>query len=155
MKITDVLSPVTTKSRLAWPSKKRVLENLSSLVSDYLGNDEDQAENLFHSFVAREKLGSTAIGDGVAIPHCRAPGVKRIHGCLLTLENPIDFDSVDDQPVDLIFALIVPEEKNDEHLATLARVAALMQKGSSRQLLRECENSQDLFNTVIALERAN
>ena len=60
MKITDVLSPVTTKSRLAWPSKKRVLENLSSLVSDYLGNDEDQAENLFHSFVAREKLGSTA-----------------------------------------------------------------------------------------------
>lgn len=54
--------------------------------------------------------------------------MKRIHGCLLTLENPIDFDSVDDQPVDLIFALIVPEEKNDEHLATLARVAALMQK---------------------------
>lgn len=155
MKITDILSPVTTQSCLPWPSKKRVLENLSSLVSDYLGSDEEQAENLFQSFVAREKLGSTAIGDGVAIPHCRAPGVKRIYGCLLTLQNPIDFDSFDDQPVDLIFALIVPEEKNDEHLATLARVAALMQKDSSRRLLRECKNNTDLYDTAIALERAS
>ena len=61
----------------------------------------------------------------------------------------------DDQPVDLIFALVVPEEKNDEHLATLARVAALMQKGSSRQLLRACQNNKDLYNTAVRLERSN
>ena len=155
MKITDVLIPAMTQCDLAWPSKKRALQNLSSLVSEHLGGDAEQADNLFHSFVAREKLGSTSIGDGVAIPHCRAAGFKRIHGCLITLQNPINFDAYDDQPVDLIFALVVPEEKNDEHLATLARIAALMQRDSSRQLLRACQNNEDLYNTAVRLERSN
>ena len=154
MKINDVLTHATTQSGLSWSSKKRVLENLSSLISDYLGGDEEQTDSLFHSFVAREKLGSTAIGDGVAIPHCRAPGFKRIYGCLITLKTPVDFDAFDDKPVDLVFALIVPEEKNDEHLATLARVAALMQKDESRQKLRECTTNQDLYETALALERS-
>jgi PTS system nitrogen regulatory IIA component len=74
---------------------------------------------------------------------------------LITLQNPINFDAYDDQPVDLIFALVVPEEKNDEHLATLARIAALMQKDSSRQLLRACQNNKDLYNTAVRLERSN
>ncbi|MDE0875900.1 MAG: PTS sugar transporter subunit IIA [Porticoccaceae bacterium] len=155
MKITDVLIPAMTQCDLAWPSKKRALQNLSSLVSEHLGGDAEQADSLFHSFVAREKLGSTSIGDGVAIPHCRAAGFKRIHGCLITLQNPINFDAYDDQPVDLIFALVVPEEKNDEHLATLARIAALMQRDSSRQLLRACQNNEDLYNTAVRLERSN
>ncbi len=155
MKINDVLTHATTQSGLPWSSKKRVLENLSSLISDYLGGNEEQTDSLFHSFIAREKLGSTAIGDGVAIPHCRAPGFKRIHGCLITLKTPVDFDAFDDKPVDLVFALIVPEEKNDEHLATLARIAALMQKEESRQKLRECTTNHDLYETALALERSS
>jgi PTS system nitrogen regulatory IIA component len=153
MKITDVLTNKTTQAILPWSSKKKVLENISLMVSDHLDGSSDHAENLFHSFVAREKLGSTSIGDGVAIPHCRVPGVKRIYGCLITLKQPINFDSFDDRPVDLIFALIVPQEKNDEHLATLARVVTLLQKDSSRRLLRECQNGEDLYKTAIALER--
>ena len=71
-----------------------------------------------------------------------------------SVEDPVDFDSLDDQPVDLIFALIVPQEQNEEHLATLARVASIMQDDSSRARLRQCSSSEELFNTALKLERA-
>jgi len=154
MNITDVLTPAMTECNLPGGSKKRVLENLSIFITEQLGGDAEQTDTLFHSLVARERLGSTGIGDGIAIPHCRAPGFKRIHGCLIKLSKPVDFDAIDDEPVDLIFALVVPEEKNDEHLATLARVAALLQNESSRQLLRQCSSNEELFNTAIQLERS-
>ena len=155
MKITDELAPTMTKCDLAGGSKKRVLENLSAFITEQLGGDAEQSDGLFHKLVARERLGSTGIGEGVAIPHCRASGVKRIHGCLIKLQKPIDFDALDDQPVDLIFALVVPEEKNDEHLATLARIAALMQNEASRQSLRQCSSNEELFATAIQIERAD
>jgi PTS system nitrogen regulatory IIA component len=79
--------------------------------------------------------------------------VKRIYGCLITLKKPINFEAFDGQPVDLIFALVVPEEKNDEHLATLARVAKILQNETSRKSLRECQSNEALFNTAIMLER--
>lgn len=155
MKIADVLTVDMTHSGVRCSSKKRLLESLSTLVSDVLGGAEDLSEDLFHRFITREKLGSTAIGDGVAIPHCRAAGVRQIYGCLIKLHAPIDFDAFDGHPVDLVFGLVVPEEKNDEHLATLARVAGIMQKDSFRQQLRDCTCSQDLFDTAIALEQAS
>ena len=153
MKITDVLTPDMTLCNLPGASKKRVLENLSAFITQQLGGDSEQTDQLFHSLVARERLGSTGIGEGVAIPHCRASGFRHIHGCLITLEKPIDFDAQDDKPVDLIFALVVPEEKNDEHLATLARIAALMQDDDSRKSLRQCSNNEELFATATKLER--
>ena len=153
MKITDILTQQMTQCGIAGGSKKRVLENLSEFITEQLGGDGDQAENLFHSLVARERLGSTGIGEGVAIPHCRVAGFNRIHGCLIKLEDPVDFDSLDDQPVDLIFALIVPQEQNEEHLTTLARVASIMQDDSSRERLRQCSSSEELFNTALKLER--
>ena len=155
MKITDVLTPTMTRCDLPGASKKRVLENLSSFITEQLGGDAEQSDGLFHQLGARERLGSTGIGEGVAIPHCRASGFNRIHGCLIKLQKPVDFDALDDQPVDLIFALVVPEEKNDEHLATLARIANLMQTESSRESLRQCSNSAELFATAIQLERGN
>ncbi|MDA8781828.1 PTS IIA-like nitrogen regulatory protein PtsN [Porticoccaceae bacterium] len=155
MKITDVLTPALTHCNLPGGSKKRVLENLSAFITEQLGGDVEQSDALFHNLVARERLGSTGIGEGVAIPHCRASGFKRIHGCLIRLEQPVDFDALDDKPVDLIFALIVPEEKNDEHLATLARIAALMQDEQSRQTLRQCSDNEQLFATATQLERAS
>lgn len=155
MKISDVLSLSLTNCALPGRSKKRVLENISKMLTEQLGGDSEQSEILLDHLVAREKLGSTGLGKGVAIPHCRTPGVKKIHGCLTKLVAPVDFDAVDDEPVDLIFALVVPEEKNDEHLSTLARIAAIMQDEQSRQLLRQCTSSQQLFDTALALERSN
>jgi len=154
MKITDILTPAMTQCSLLGGSKKRVLENLSAFITEQLGGDAEQADSLFHGLIARERLGSTGIGEGIAIPHCRAPGIKRIHGCLATLAAPVDFDAPDDQPVNLIFALVVPEEQNDEHLATLARIAALLQHETTRAALRKCTSHEELFNTAVALERS-
>ena len=75
MKITDILTPAMTHCNLPGGSKKRVLENLSSFIVEQLGGDTEQADSLFHSLVARERLGSTGIGEGIAIPHCRTPGI--------------------------------------------------------------------------------
>jgi PTS system nitrogen regulatory IIA component len=155
MKISDVLSPELTRCDFSGRSKKRIIEALSQLLAEHLNSGHELSERLFDNFVAREKLGSTGLGKGVAIPHCRTSGVKKIHGCLVKLTHPVDFDAIDDQPVDLIFALVVPEEKNDEHLNTLARVASIMQNDDYRQRLRNCAEDVTLFNTVLELERGN
>ena len=153
MKISDVLSPELTRCAFSGRSKKRIIEALSQLLAEHLNGGNELYERLFDNFVAREKLGSTGLGKGVAIPHCRTSGVKKIHGCLVKLTHPVDFDAIDDQPVDLIFALVVPEEKNDEHLSTLARIASIMQNDDYRQRLRNCSEDAILFNTVLELER--
>jgi PTS system nitrogen regulatory IIA component len=150
-----VLSPELTRCAFSGRSKKRIIEALSQLLSEHLNGGNELSERLFDNFVAREKLGSTGLGTGVAIPHCRTSGVKKIHGCLVKLTHPVDFDAIDDQPVDLIFALVVPEEKNDEHLNTLARIASIMQNDDYRQRLRSCAEDATLFNTVLELERSN
>jgi PTS system nitrogen regulatory IIA component len=152
MKISDVLTPSLTICQLPGNSKKRVLENISQLFAQQLAGGQEQCDALLHNFISRERLGSTGMGTGVAIPHCRTAGVKKIYGCLAKLITPVDFDSVDDQPVDLLFALVVPEEQNAEHLSTLARIAHIMQSDQSRQTLRNCNSNQELFDTVIALE---
>jgi len=153
MKISDVLSPELTNCNLPGRSKKRILENVAQIITAQLGGGSELCDLLFDNFVTREKLGSTGLGNGVAIPHCRTPGVKKIYGFLAKLTTAVDFDAVDDEPVDLVFALVVPEEKNDEHLNTLARIAAIMQDKSSRQKLRDCDNDELLFETVLGLER--
>lgn len=153
MKISDVLSSELTRCAFSGRSKKRIIEALSQLLAEHLNGGNELSERLFDNFVAREKLGSTGLGKGVAIPHCRTSGVKKIHGCLVKLTHPVDFDAIDDQPVDLIFALVVPEEKNDEHLSTLARIASIMQNDDYRQRLRNCSEDAILYNTVLELER--
>ncbi|MAH72519.1 MAG: PTS fructose transporter subunit IIA [Cellvibrionales bacterium TMED49] len=153
MRISDVLIPELAMCDLNGYSKKKVLENISKFIAQELGANQEQAFNLFRSMLARERLGSTGIGEGVAIPHCKVMGLKKVHGCLIKLNFSIDFDAFDDQPVDLIFALVVPHEKNDEHLETLSKIAHMFHKESSRQQLRECNNNRQLFDTAILLEQ--
>ena len=153
MKISDVLSPELTSCNLPGRSKKRILENIAQIITAHLQGGDELCDTLLDKFVSREKLGSIGLGCGVAIPHCRTPGVKKIYGFLAKLTTPVDFDAIDDQPVDLLFALVVPEEKNDEHLSTLARIAGIMQDDESRQILRSCDNDELLFQTVLDLER--
>ena len=153
MKISDVLSPELTSCNLPGRSKKRILENIAQIITSQLKGSDELCDVLFDNFVSREKLGSTGLGNGVAIPHCRTPGIKKIYGFLAKLTTPVDFDAIDDEPVDLLFALVVPEEKNDEHLSTLARIAGIMQDNQSRQILRECDSDELLFKTILSLER--
>ena len=153
MKISDVLTPEMSLCDLKWSSKKKVFENLAQFISQNLEGDTDRAEALLQSMVARERLGSTGIGKGVAVPHCRVTGITRVYGCIIKLNFSIDYDALDQQPVDLIFALVVPDEHNDDHLKTLSCVTRILQSSSSREKLRACRNNQQLFNTLIKLEQ--
>ena len=153
-KISDVLTPEMSLCDLKWSSKKKVFENLAQFISQNLEGGADRAEALLQSMVARERLGSTGIGQGVAVPHCRVTGITRVYGCIIKLNLSIDYDALDQQPVDLIFALVVPDEYNDDHQKTLSCVTRILQNSSSRKKLRACRNNQQLFNTLIKLEQS-
>ncbi|MFT6093039.1 MAG: PTS system nitrogen regulatory IIA component [Pseudohongiellaceae bacterium] len=128
-------------------SKKRILKTISEHLADT--NNKLDAGEVFDSLMAREQLGSTGIGAGIAIPHCRVPLCSDIVGMLITLKEPIDFDSIDDSPVDIIFVLIVPEQKTDEHIETLAGLARLFSDKDFCYTLRNTQDSEDLYNIAI------
>ncbi len=148
MNIDNILSSEYTLCCAPSGSKKRVLEHLSHFIADRI--ESMDADALYQQFLARERLGSTGIGDGVAIPHCRVSGCHQITGALLRLETPVDFDAIDDQPVDIVFALIVPEEQNDEHLKTLSAIAQMLQEGDNLAKLRSAKSNTALYQTAIA-----
>jgi PTS system nitrogen regulatory IIA component len=129
-------------------SKKRVLDNIAGIFSEKIGDID--AETLFQHIVAREKLGSTGIGEGIAIPHCRFDTGGRTLCACVTLESPIDYDSVDQRPVDVIFAMIVPEDSESSHLERLAELAKSLQNQSYVKALRESKNSRELFDNALS-----
>ncbi len=139
----SILSLDRTLCRISCASKKRLVEKLAGLIADDTG--AIQAEDLFELLLARERLGSTGIGSGVAIPHCRCRMLNRTIGALITLDTPIDFDSIDGQPVDIVFAMLVPENAEDVHLQTLARLAESLQHDDFVKQLRTADNPGDLL----------
>ncbi len=146
MLIQHLLTPSRTLSGLQGGSKKRILEMTSQLIADQ--NPGLEAGTVFSGLLGRERLGSTGIGDGVAIPHCRLADCKEALGYLITLDTPIDFDSIDGKPVDLLFTLVVPEEACEEHLQTLAAVAELFSKEEVRATLREAKDNDALYQVI-------
>lgn len=125
-------------------SKKRVLEHAARLLSR---GDSDLAVDIFERLLERERLGSTGLEGGVALPHARMPGIDESRGAFLTLDTPVDFDSVDGQPVDLVFALLVPEEATTEHLQLLAELARLFHDPALRDKLRQA-NAEQAFDLL-------
>ena len=153
MQIRDILIPERTQAFLALASKKRVLEHAAALVEKTLADGDAAAISatvVFDALLNRERLGSTALGEGVAVPHCRLPGCTLTIGALLRLTDGIDFDAPDGKPVDLLFVLVVPEQSTDEHLKLLAHLAGQFSEPAFRQSLRDARNSGDLFNAAIA-----
>ncbi|MFV2090707.1 MAG: PTS sugar transporter subunit IIA, partial [Pseudomonadales bacterium] len=104
--------------------------------------------NLFDELMNRERLGSTGLGDGVAIPHCRIP-CRQIHGACLTLANPVDYEAIDGIPVDLVFVLLVPPEENAAHLELLAELAKLFGNPNNRSDLRGTQTDTELFEMLM------
>jgi nitrogen PTS system EIIA component len=119
-------------------SKKRALEQAANL----LGDDAESAESIFERLLERERLGSTGLAGGVALPHARIPGATASRGAFIRLAEAVEFDSLDGQPVDLVFALLVPEEATEEHLQLLAQLARLFNEADLRQQLRETEDPE-------------
>ena len=145
--IEQILSPGRCLVNVPGGSKKRVLEQIASLVArDLAGVDE---QDIFESLIAREKLGSTGFGNGIAIPHCRLPGCSSPICAVLHLETPVDFDSIDGAPVDLLFVLLVPEEATDAHLELLRQIASMLNRSEVRDRLRQAQSSEQLYQLVV------
>jgi PTS system nitrogen regulatory IIA component len=146
--IDSILTPERTVKSAPVSSKKKVLEYLGSFIADHI--PESSADDIYERLLNRERMGSTGIGEGIAIPHCRLKQCEKTFGVLLQLEHPIDFDAIDRQPVDLIFALLVPEEATDEHLKTLSMLAQKLSQADYREALRNSPDSQNLYQRAIS-----
>ncbi len=141
-----ILAPARSRSQVPGNSKKRIFEEVADLlVADQPGLD---AADIIASLLAREKLGSTGLGRGVAIPHCRLEGCEQPLGVLASLATPIDFDAPDDEPVDLLCVLVVPGEAHQEHLEILATLAGLFRQDALCNALRACDSGEELFNVI-------
>jgi PTS system nitrogen regulatory IIA component len=148
--ITDILSAERTQIDVPVSSKKKLLEYLGEVISTQLSGST--ADDIFERLLGRERLGSTGIGEGIAIPHCRLKECNQAFGVLLRLENAIDFDSIDRQPVDLVFALLVPEEATEEHLQVLSMLARNFSEATFRDALRNAPDACQLYKRALAAE---
>jgi len=146
MQTSELLHPTRISCLQDSSSKKRSLEMLSILLASAVP-DYTEAE-IFDSLVARERLGSTGLGNGVALPHGRLRCLKQPIAALVTLREGIDFDAIDQQPVDLLYALLVPEESNDEHLRILAHLAGLFSNPDFCNRLRSCNDSDQCLQLI-------
>lgn len=143
MNLSELLSPELTFCNVHGASKKRLLEVSAGLIADKVS--DVSAGQIYEALIAREQLGSTGIGGGIAIPHCRIPRLSRTIGCLLKLQQPVDFDAIDKQPVDLLFFLLVPENTLSGHLEALKTVAERFSNAAWCKHLRASATNAELF----------
>jgi PTS system nitrogen regulatory IIA component len=127
--------------------KKQALQEIAARAADLTGLNE---RTIFETLLQREKLGSTGIGHGIAIPHGKMPKLERLFGLFARLDRPIDFESLDGQPVDLVFLLLAPEGAGADHLKALARVARLLRDPDTANKLRDSRDADALY-AVLAM----
>ncbi len=143
MDITDLITSDRIVCDSEVTSKKRVIEVLSELLAT--GQPDLAVRPIFDSLIGRERLGSTGLGHGVALPHGRLDHSQQAIGAFVKLKNGVDFDAIDQQPVDLVFGLLVPDHYTDEHLKILAYLAEMFSDQALCQQLRETDSDQTLF----------
>ena len=142
MEISDLTSSKLVVANLKATSKKQVLQDLSRRASDATGLNE---RAIFDVIMDRERLGSTGVGNGIAIPHGKLPDLDRLHGVFARLEQPVDFQAIDDRPVDLIFLLLAPESAGADHLKALAKVSRILRDVGTCEKLRGTDTSDALY----------
>ncbi|WP_341707381.1 PTS IIA-like nitrogen regulatory protein PtsN [Halopseudomonas sp.] len=146
MQIDHILTPERTFAGVQGGSKKRVLELIGKLVAQHTNLDPDA---IYENLIARERLGSTGFGNGIAIPHCRLEDCHQAIGALLQLDGKIDFDALDGQPVDLIFVLLVPQEATEQHLQILKMLAGKLDNAELRDALRAAPDADALYRVMV------
>lgn len=151
MMITDFVAPEAIVPALKTNSKKQVLQELAARAAALTGLSE---RTIFEVLLQREKLGTTAVGYGVAIPHGKLPKLERMFGLFARLERPVEFEAMDGQPVDLVFLLLAPEGAGADHLKALARVARLLRDHEVATKLRASRDAQALY-AVLTLPPAS
>lgn len=160
MQLDTLITPERTLCRAAAANKNEVLESCARFFCESVGgNTHDahandaptlSADILLQSLLARERLGSTGLGHGIAIPHCRLKNIDTVMGALITLAEPIEFDAIDGKPVDIIFVLLAPERALQEHLKALAALADLFNRAEFRQTLRAATTAEQLYRAAVA-----
>ena len=147
MSLTDLIAPNAVIPVLKVTSKKQAIQELAAQAGQLTGHNERMIAEILQQ---REKLGSTGVGNGIAIPHGKLPKLGKLFGMFARLERPIDFDALDGQPVDLIFLLLAPETAGADHLKALARIARLLRDPDIGQKLRASRDAEALY-AVLAL----
>ena len=149
MEISDLLQPEAVISGLKASSKKQALQELARHAAQITGVND---RKIFETLLERERLGTTGVGNGIAIPHGKLPEFKRLYGVFAKLDKPIDFDAIDEQPVDLIFLLLAPEGAGADHLKALARVSRLLRDATVCEKLRGAETADGLYMLLVQSE---
>ena len=151
MTITDLVAPEAILPALKVNSKKQALQELAARAAVLTGQNE---RSIFEVLLQREKLGTTAVGYGVAIPHGKLPKLEKLSGLFARLDRPIDFEAMDGQPVDLVFLLLAPEGAGADHLKALARVARLLRDPEIARKLRASNGAEAIY-AVLAMPSAS
>lgn len=147
MALSDLISADGAHVGLGASSRKQVLQAMSEMAAHVTGLD---ARTIFDAVLQRERLGSTGVGQGVAIPHARLSGINEVTGIFVRTKAPVDFESIDGRPADLIFMLLAPENAGAEHLKALARVSRLLRREDVRQRLRAAPDTDAVFALLTA-----
>ncbi len=142
MEICDLIFPEAVVAKLHVTSKKQALQELAKRAAELTGQPE---RSIFEVLIERERLGTTGMGNGIAIPHGKLPGLDRLYALFARLDKPIDFDAIDEQPVDLICLLLAPESAGADHLKALARVSRLLRDGAICDKLRGTDKQDALY----------
>jgi PTS system nitrogen regulatory IIA component len=151
MTLTDLVAPNAVVPTLKANNKKKVLQELAARAAELTGQNE---RAILEILLQREKLGSTAVGNGVAIPHGKLPKLGRLFGLFARLEKPVDYEALDSQPVDLVFLLLAPESAGADHLKALARVARVLRDPEIARKLRESSDADAIY-AVLAMPPAS
>lgn len=151
MFLSNFLSEENTLPCAALHSKKRIFESLSYLLA---GNDNEAesditSDHIYQSLYDRERIGSTAIGRGVVIPHCRTDKIKITRMAILVLRDSLEYDTPDDVPVDIFIALLFPKKARDIHLTFLSKLASLFKKDSFKEALRFATTKKELYSIIV------
>ena len=151
MTLTDLVAPNAILPALKVNTKKQVIQELAARAAELTGQNE---RAILEILTQREKLGSTAVGNGVAIPHGKLPKLGRLFGLFARLERPVDFEALDGQPVDLVFLLLAPESAGADHLKALARVARMLRDAETARKLRESRDADAVY-AMLAMPAAS
>ena len=146
MDIQAIVSLDRTECAVQCNSKKRILEIIADIAAKQ--NENIDQATVLNSLMARERMGSTGIGNGIALPHGRLPGLEKVIAIVVTSTPAIDFDAIDEKPVDIFFALLVPEEQTEGHLQTLATVAGKLSDKETIKAIRRATTSDDILSAL-------
>lgn len=142
MDIAELISPEGILPSLRVSSKKQALQELSKRAAELTGQPE---RGIFEVLIQRERLGTTGVGQGIAIPHGKLPTLDRLYALFARLETPIDFDAIDEQPVDLICLLLAPETAGADHLKALAQVSRLLRNKAICEKIRGSDSPDAIY----------